>query len=254
MRVTVQSVLICLASLIGCAKSHDVGRSPDREADEPRVQVDAVGPLCTRLAEIDCEAEQRCCSKVMRSRENCQTELSQSCAQTVYLDQIAAEGATAFDADAAERAFLELEDRASQCDVGILKWLPSEEGLRSIFRGSRAAGERCNPSGGVTGSPAGVAAALSTCSHADGLACLPKGLLGEWNCAAKQPAGQSCVTDDNCADNGACNNFEQAALGVCVERLPLGAACAFDAECESLFCDSDECAEPDADAVYCLAP
>jgi hypothetical protein len=251
-----QLVLIGLGLLVGCAKSHDVSHL-DRDADE-RPNEDGDAPLapdnglCARLAEIDCDAEQRCCSKVTRTSRSCQNELRQNCAQTLYLDDIAAEAQSAFDSAAAESAFLELADRASRCDVSVLRWLPSEKGLRSIFRGALQTGQGCNPAGGVTGSPGGVAAALSSCVHADDLACLPQGLLGEWTCAPKQATGQPCITEDNCADNGACNNFDQPSLGVCVERLPLGAACAFGAECESLYCKSEECREPDMDGVYCL--
>lgn len=250
--------LMCLVLFVGCAKSHDVSPLADRDADgrsaeDGEVLQPPVGNgLCARLAEIDCEAEQRCCSKVTRTRQSCQNTLMQSCAQTLYLDAISAQAPSAFDSSAAEAAFLELADRVSRCEVDVLRWLPSETGLRSIFKGTLRAGESCNPVGGVTGSPSGVAAALSSCVHADGLACLPQGLLGAWTCAPKQATGQPCITEDNCADNGACNNFDQPALGVCVERLPLGAVCAFGAECESLYCKSEVCAEPDMDGVYCL--
>lgn len=253
MQVRLQLVWIGVGLLVGCAKSHDVSHSIDRDGGDPDVPSIQVGPLCTRLAEIDCEAEQQCCGKVSRSRQSCQNELAQSCAQSLFLDQLAEDGSTAFNAEAAERAFGELEERASRCDVSVLRWLPSAEGLRALFDGTRGAGESCKPVGGVTGSTESVAAALSACSHAEGLACLPQGLLGEWTCAAKQPTGEPCITDDNCADGGACDNFEQPALGVCVERLPLGAACEFDGECESLVCD-DVCREPDVDTVYCLEP
>ena len=253
---TLQWVVICLGALVGCTRSTDVGPSTVRDAGERPTEdrdtrVTAGDGLCTRLAEINCAAEQRCCSTVTRSQQSCLNELTQSCAGSLYLDEIAAQSQSAFDPDAAERAFRELADRTSRCEPGILQWIPSDTGLRSIFRGSLGAGERCSPSGGLTAPVGSVAAALSACSHADGLACLPQSLLGMWSCTAKQPIGQACVTDDNCANNGACNNFGQAALGVCVERLPLGAACEFAGQCASLYCDSQVCKVPTADAVYC---
>jgi hypothetical protein len=250
--------VIFLALVSGCSKSHDVSHIVDPDAGE---SVDADhGPqevpedhgLCTRFAAIQCDAEQRCCSTKARSLERCESDLVQSCAQTLHFDQIASDSKAGFDADVAERVLRELGDRTADCDPSVLQWISSASGVRSIFVGTLPQGQSCYPAGGATGNPGVVAAALSSCSQADGLACLPQSLLGAWTCAPKQSAGQPCVTDDNCANNGACNNFSQPSLGTCVARLPLGAACTQQAECESLYCDGDVCSEPSADFVYCI--
>jgi hypothetical protein len=249
-----------------CTQSHDVRIPRDRDAgdaasvvedasDPPEDATDTPGDgLCARFAAIQCAAEQRCCSAPTRSVERCESDLTQSCAQTAYLDQIATSAQSGFDASTAERVFSEFEQRTTSCDPSIAGWILGDEGLRGAFGGTLALDQSCSPAGGVTGERGVVAAALSACRHADGLACLPRSLIGEWNCAPKQAAGESCITDDNCESNAACNNFSQPALGSCVARLPLGAACTDSNECESLYCDAQSCTTADVQAVYCPAP
>jgi hypothetical protein len=247
-----------LALVSGCTKSHDVSYlvDPDAgehlDADRGPQEVPEDHGLCARFAAIQCAAEQRCCSSTARTLERCESDLIRNCTQTLYFDQIASDPKTGFDADAAERVLRDLDDRTADCDPGVLKWISSQSGLRTIFKGTLRQGESCYPAGGATGNAGVVAAALSSCNQADGLACLPQSLLGAWTCAPKQSTGQSCLTDDNCADDGACNNFSQPALGTCVARQPLGAACTQAAECESLYCEAEVCTEPNADFVYCI--
>jgi hypothetical protein len=228
----------------------DAGEHLDADGDPANLPTDT--GLCARFAALQCDAEQRCCSTKARSLERCESDLIQSCAQSLYFDQIAADSKTGFDSTVAERVLRELEQRTADCDPGVLKWLSSEQGLRGIFKGTLQEGQSCSPAGGASGNPGVVAAALSSCRQADGLACLPQSLIGDWTCSRKQATGQSCVTDDNCADGGACNNFSQPSLGTCIERRPLGAACTQAAECESLDCDGEVCREPTVDFVYCI--
>lgn len=256
--------VMCLALIAGCSKSHDTDQGSDNRdkardagqrepADAGGAVVDEDG-LCARLAAIQCDGEQKCCSKQTRSRARCLTELTRSCADSLYLDQIAAAPQSGFDEAAANGAFEALALRVSDCDQGVLQWIASDEGLRTMFRGTRAAGASCSPVGGASGDPGTVAAAIASCRGADGLACLPASLIGAWTCAPRQASGRSCLTDDNCADHGACNNFSQPALGMCVARRQLGAACANAGECESLECRGGKCVEPTPDSVYCPMP
>jgi hypothetical protein len=253
-----QLTVTFLALVSGCTKSHDVshifGSDAGELVDADRAPANAPNDdgLCARFSAIQCAAEQRCCSMKARSLERCESELIQSCTQSLHFDQIASDSKTGFDADAADRILRELDAQTADCDPGVLKWLSSEQGLRGIFKGTLREGESCYPAGGATGDAGVVAAALSSCRQADRLACLPRSLLGDWTCAPKQSTGQSCVTDDNCSNDGACNNFSKPALGTCLERLPLGAACTESAECESLDCGEGACREPSVDFVYCI--
>jgi hypothetical protein len=246
-----------------CARSHEVGIGGARDAGGGvSVMGDASGPqmdpteygLCARFAAIQCAAEERCCSAPTRSADRCVSDQTQNCAQTVYLDQIAMSPVSGFDANAVEAVFTELEQRTERCDLSVATWALSDEGLRGLFRGTLMLDQSCSPVGGVSGERGVVAAALSSCRHADGLACLPRSLIGAWNCAPKQPAGQTCITDDNCERTAACNNFSQPGLGNCVTRMPLGAACTVGSQCESFYCDGKSCATADVQAVYCLPP
>jgi hypothetical protein len=190
----------------------------------------------------------------MRSLERCQTDLTQSCQQTAYLDPIAMSRNTGYDASAAERAFDALEQLTLDCDLSIARWALSDDGLRGIFQGSLDRDATCTPVGGASADRGIVAAAISSCRQADELACLPKGLLGEWTCVPRQAVGQSCLTDDNCQGDSICNNAGEPALGSCTARLPLGAACTVANQCVSLACGAEKCVEPDVQSVYCPAP
>lgn len=254
-RAALSRLVVSFVTLLCCCtKSHDVD-VPGGGASEADAGASAPpgggNPLCARLAAIQCAGEQRCCSDSTRSVERCESDRTQSCAQTAYLDQIARSPLSGFDASALERAFIELEQRTMRCDPTIADWVLSDTGLRGAFNGTLGSGSNCNPAGGVTGDPGTVAASLSACRRADELACLPLSLLGNWSCAPRQPIGGSCLTDVNCDDNAACNNFSEPALGSCVARLPLGAACTAPTACASLNCAGEVCAEPDAAGVYC---
>jgi hypothetical protein len=243
---------------IGCTKSHDVGNLRGQDAGESTPS-DAGAPeivsddLCARLSEIQCSSEQHCCDAPMRSMARCQSDLASSCKQTLYLDQIAAGSKTGFDEGAVDRAFGALEQLTNNCDPAITHWALSDDGLRGLFPGTLARDQNCSAVGGATADRGIVAAALSSCRRADGLACLPKSLLGDWTCAPKQPNGGSCLTDDNCEGDAICNNAGQPALGSCTPRLPLGAACTDANQCTSLACSDQQCAEPDVQTVYCPA-
>jgi hypothetical protein len=265
-----RQLVVCLVLLsVSCSSSHVVANPDAGDAGESMSPGDAdsgpvtpatpaSGPLCARLSEILCNAEQRCCPTTTRTLERCRADLDQSCAQNLYLDDIASSPQTGFDADAnasaVDTAFSTLEQLTLRCDVSITSWAVSDSGLRSIFPGTLERDQSCSPMGGASAAPGIVAGALSSCRHADGLACLPKSLLGSWSCAPKQATGGSCLTDDNCQNDSTCDNNGQPALGTCTARLPLGAACSTTNQCASLTCSGQRCAEADVQSVYCPAP
>lgn len=241
-------------ALACCTQSHEVGGDIARvlvDAAVPVPPADDSGPLCSRVAAVQCEGEQRCCGRTTRSRERCQAELAQACADNAFLDQIAANPASGYDARASDRAFTELARRTALCDPSVPQWAATDQGLRSMFRGTLSNAESCNPADGLT-DLAGVATALTTCRTEEGLACLPSsGLFGTFSCAPKQAIGELCLTDDNCQSVDVCDNFGEPVVGNCAARLPLGAACENSAQCVSLHCDDAVCAEITVDRVYC---
>jgi hypothetical protein len=207
------------------------------------------GALCARFATIQCAGEAHCCNTRTRTTQACQVDLTMSCSQQ-YLDQIAQNPVTGFDAAATASAFTQLEQRASQCDINILAWAGSPEGMRTILKGTLAAGASCKPSGDPTDPPT-AGAALASCTNGATIACLPKSLLGDWTCAPKNSAGGSCVTDNNCNSGFFCNNPNKAPLGKCAQLYPLGSTCVDGSQCASLVCKASQCVAADQQVVYC---
>lgn len=224
----------------------DAGSDPDRNNALP-------GGLCARLATIQCAAEAHCCLSPTRGVEGCETEVRNVCAQELFLDQIAANPVTGFDAAATASALTELEARSARCDLGIAAWSLSSAGIRGILKGTFEPGESCKPPGtsAVTEKPA-QAAALASCKFSDDYACLPKSLLGDWTCAAKSGVDENCVTDDNCQPDMYCRNPNMAPLGKCAQRLAIGQTCVNGNECSSLYCKAGSCVPVDQQVAFCL--
>jgi hypothetical protein len=224
----------------------DAGSDPNRNQVQP-------GALCPRLAVIQCAAEAHCCFAPGRSVEACENAIRTSCANELFLDQIAAEAKTGFDAAAAAAAYAELETRSSECDLGIAAW--GLGALRGILKGTLAPNQSCKPPGAasVTDKRA-QAAALASCKNIEEYACLPMSLLGDWTCAPKSASGGNCVTDDNCGPNLYCRNPNMAPLGRCAQRLALGASCVNGSDCSSLYCQASKCVEAEQQVAFCLGP
>jgi hypothetical protein len=230
----------------GSGKTFFAGDDPERNQVQP-------GGLCARLAAIQCAAEAYCCDAPGRSLEACETQIRTSCNDDLYLDTIASNAVTGFDAAAAAAAYSELESRSSQCDQGIAAW--GLVALRGILKGTHAPNQSCKPPGaGAVTDRQAQAAALASCTNVEAYACLPTSLLGDWTCASKNPAGADCVTEDNCRAGMYCRNPSMAFLGRCAERLALGASCASGDECASLYCKGGQCVAVDQQVAYCLKP
>ncbi|HET8932703.1 MAG TPA: hypothetical protein VFN67_04645 [Polyangiales bacterium] len=222
----------------------DAGSDPNRNQVRP-------GNLCARLATIQCAAEAHCCFAPGRSVEACENDIRTTCANELFLDQIAMDAITGFDAAAAAAAYTELERRSSECDLGIGEW--GLQALRGILKGTLAPGRSCKPPGAssVTDKRA-QAAALASCTNIDEYACLPMSLLGDWTCATKNDSGGNCVTEDNCRAGRYCRNPNMQPLGKCAQRLALGASCGAGADCASLYCKGGKCVAVEQQVVFCL--
>jgi hypothetical protein len=222
----------------------DAGSDPDRNKVKP-------GGVCARLAAISCAGEAHCCSAPTRTTAACRSAAMTSCTNDAYLDQSSQNSVTGFDTTVAEQSFTELEQKAAQCDPSISSWSLGNEGLRTMFKGTLAAGANCKPtSAGVT-DKAKDAAALLSCTSFMTSACLPKSLLGAWNCSPKNSVAGSCVTDFNCMDGLFCNNPSMAPLGKCASRMALGDSCSDPTQCTTFACKGGRCVVADRDAAYC---
>lgn len=221
----------------------DAGSDPNRN----KLQA---GALCARLATINCAAELHCCINPGRSVESCRATLMTSCGET-HLDVISQNPITGFDRDLTERAFGQLEQKAAACDPTVATWAESVDGLRGIFKGTKAPNTSCKPAQNFM-DPVVAGAALTSCTGAATTACLPRSLLGDWTCAPKNPGGATCVTDMNCQSGLFCSNASMTALGRCAQRAAVGANCMDATQCASLYCRSGKCVAATVQNAYCM--
>ena len=220
----------------------------DAGSDPARNKVSAQD-VCKRLSEINCAGEAFCCDVPGRSVEACRADILKTCAQDLMLDQIAQNPITGFDPAAAERAFAELESKASKCDSSVAAWGSSPQGLRALLHGTVAPDGNCMPAQALPDPPS-IAAALLSCS--DNRACLYDSPLSPWSCAPRGAAGAACVTDNNCQDGLYCLLPPLAVNGSCTPRKASGESCVEPRECKSLFCKQSKCVDADQQAAYCL--
>jgi hypothetical protein len=219
----------------------DAGGAPDRNDVMP-------GEICDRLATIQCAGEAFCCDNPGRTVAACHTDLENAC-KDEYVDDVAENRVTAFDAAQAKTVFTRLEELASQCDPSIAAFGESFDGLRSMFAGTVEPGGSCRPSS-VVSMQQNTAAGLSCTDYAS-QACVPS--LSAWTCTPHAPAGGHCFTDLNCQTGLYCPNPSGNLSGAdCTRRKGVGMSCDADNECESLFCRSGSCVPADVQTAYCL--
>ena len=254
------SVVVFSVWLSACADAHDIIAAPTPpDHASPSAGAAAVtqaGPvesknLCAQLADSQCQAEQRCCTAPGRALEACKTARAGECEQGSHLDSVATSPLTGFDATAADSVFAQLQAKLQACDPEVVRWSTSQEGLRSLFKGSVASGQSCKPATVINADMSQQAAALLSCMDASRTACLPASLLGEWTCTGKSERGGSCVTDDNCQADAYCVVTSQAVFGTCAERLALGMVCSGPTQCQSFSCSHGTCSAPDKQVAFC---
>lgn len=232
------------AERAGGERGYDAGSAPDRNRVEP-------AQLCQRIAEINCAGEAHCCDDPGRTVEECKQDLIETCANELMLDRVAMQEITRFDAEAAERAYTELERRAAMCDPTVAQWGAAPDGLRGLLKGSVAGGDSCKPTQAVP-DPVSLAAALLSCEHPETHACVYANPLEDWTCEPRSAAGGGCVTDNNCEDGLYCVVTAPGLAGMCTERKAVGDSCDGPTQCASLFCKGGSCVAADQQAAYCL--
>jgi hypothetical protein len=225
-------------------ETYDAGSAADRNKVTP-------ADLCRRIAEINCAGEAHCCDNPGRTQDACKQDLNKTCSSDLMLDRVAMQESTRFDAAAAERAYAELERRASMCDPTVAKWGAASDGLRGLLRGSVPAGSSCKPTATVPDAVS-LAAGLLSCAEPETNACVYANPLEDWTCKPRSAAGGGCVTDNNCTDGLYCVIAAPGLPGTCKERKAVGESCDTPTQCASLFCKRGSCVEADQQAAYCL--
>lgn len=234
----------------------EVEEAPERATefnagDDPDRNKVTAADLCTRIAEINCAGEAYCCDNPGRTVDACKQDLIKTCASDLMLDRVAMQERTRFDAEAAERAYEELERRASMCDPTVAQWGAAPDGLRGLLKGTVPPGESCKPTETVP-DPVTLAAALLACEQPETHACTYANPLDAWTCQPRSEADGSCVTDNNCQDGLYCLITAPGLPGMCTARKAVGEACDSPPQCASLFCKRGSCVEADQQAAYCL--
>lgn len=228
----------------GCDEP-EVGSEELGEIRTPGEEVGAsITPLeaCQVAADFRCAAALRCCSMLGDRtdeereifRSECVTALREAC--TSMTVPILEDPRTAFDPARAAAALEVGASLARACSVDLARWSnSSERGILSALRGTVPLGGACS-----FDDTAGVL------SCRDG-ACLPERATLDPVCAAESCLGETCfdsngilefasVADLGCADGLYCSDGG-AGPATCSSRLPEGASCDRDAQCESSICD-----------------
>jgi hypothetical protein len=212
------------------------------------------GTICERLSTIQCAGEVTCCDTA-RDFAACKSEMLTGCRDTLFLDTVAMNRITGFEAAAAKTAFTTFEAMARACDASVASWGASNTGLRSMLRGTVAAGGDC-PISAADATPT-AAAALASCLDGANTACMFSAFPGtgipiNWKCNARGDAGTLCFTDANCKEGLYCDNPDLMFNAVCKARKNVGDACEYPNECASLFCKKKLCVAVEQQAAYCL--
>jgi hypothetical protein len=226
------------------ASSFDRGSDPDRNKVSG-------AEICKRLSEIDCAAEAFCCDRPGRTVDACKADVLKVCSQDLMLDQAAQNPITGFDQTAAQTAYTELEERASQCDPGVAAWAGSSQGLRGLLKGTVAPGASCKPPQSLP-DPTSIASALVSCRDPEHSACMYTNPFDDWTCTPRAADGGACLTDNNCQEGLYCVLPTLAVNGSCTSRKEVDASCNEPRECKSLFCKKSKCVAADQQAAYCL--
>jgi hypothetical protein len=220
----------------------DAGTDPNRNAV-------TAGKICDRLATILCASEEACCDHP-RDFATCKAAVLKDCSDDAMLDAVAMQAAAGFDTDQAKTVFTTLEDMASKCDVTIGSFSDSPDGLRKIFKGTKAANADCTPVDPLNKAMAG--GALASCMMNADYACLPA-VAPPWKCAARADTGGNCFSDVNCKPGLYCDNpnLMISPANKCTARKAVGAACTGWNECMTLLCKSGKCADDNQQNQYC---
>ena len=221
-----------------------------RTDDANRNDVTA-GNVCDRVTQLQCAAEQECCSNPGRTFDECYTKLIVSCRDAAYLDAMSANNITGFDPVRGKAAMEMFEQLAKDCDTSVASWVESADGLRGIMQGTKAKGASCLP---ISAQKEVAAAYLASCQDPANLSCLPMTTLS-WSCQTRGEVDATCVTDLNCVPGLYCPqaNYQNPQLDSnCAVRLADGSPCIANNECMSFACKSGSCVPISKDATYCL--
>jgi Dickkopf N-terminal cysteine-rich region len=234
----------------GGLPAYDAGTEPDRNTVR-------AGQLCARVSALQCAAEQHCCTTAKNSFDACKTQLTKTCMDNAFLDEIAMNNVAGYSQTQTKATFDQIEVFGANCDPTVTMWAAQPEGLRAMFQGTVAPGGMCKPTG--LPSQGSYAASLASCTNAETTSCLfsgtgPTAPPQTATCAARGDSGATCFLDVNCKDGMYCQNPQMKySSGKCAALNQNGATCTLDSECASFTCRSAVCVAATADTTFCVS-
>lgn len=204
--------------------------------------------FCSELVTMFCEARGRCCSTAMgEDPTTCRNANMGRCEATI--GAVAVDPRTGYDAVLAREVLEEGRAIASTCDVDIVDWMATREGVVRALRGSVGLRGDCSMSA------LDVAGRYSCVMQR---ACRRVGVIGDRACTEVAAVTETCRESTDCETGLYCRDGRPTTdTGTCQPQLGIGMACMTPAECESLICPGDAggtCAARTQDVVYCSDP
>lgn len=200
----------------------------------------ASGEYCAQLAELACDAHERCCGAPDATfLATCVEDLTQSC--TSLITDLLSTPEVGYDPQLAHEALETGRAMALACDLALSDWAIDRTGLFKPFRGSLEEAATCV----LPGSEPNAASLIANFICADGRTCIDQGTPG-WRCAAL--GTNPCRNYLDCPDGYLCNLSSMcqprtANDGFCLEAIA--------SACDSLVCRTSRCVPRTQDDVYC---
>lgn len=212
-------------ALAGCS----LVNAPDDHLPAPV----AADDFCAEYAAVVCDGVVGCCPSAGGTpRDDCIGVVGPYCATA--LSSLINDPRTGYDPEEAGYQLAYARDLVSRCDPAIAAWQSRFDGLVAPLRGTVPEGELCNPI--IPESfPERRLDTPRFYSCVGELACRPTTSIEEWRCLERGGRGTTCVGLGDCEEGLTCTVVSDT-RAECGDRLPDGASCATDAQCQSYAC------------------
>ena len=262
MKLVIVTAVVGGLALAACASETESKSEAESDGGTPQPTGSPVSAddFCPMLAEIACEASERCCESEPTSSDGgwpdsdelgadggvgCEVEQLARCRGT--LGKLIEDPRTGYDAARGGKVVAALAS-ASQ---GCWKDPVTHADVLNAFLGSGEVGASCTPEDSSSG-----ALQVSALSCKAGTSCrLYLKADGSPNGVCEERADESCSHPFDCAPGNWCDlpgGWKPGVWGECHPLRTDGWTCASDLECKSSHCDASGRCAPESDRRYCL--
>ncbi len=227
-------ILLFPALLSSCSLATD----PDRHTTGAPVSAEN---FCDEYANTVCAANIACCAT---PTDGCLTVVRTVC--MLYGPAIQSD-LTGFNPRRAGRYLADYRERASTCDPSVSEVLDIRHTMRALFDGTRAAHERCDPTGTLDVVPFASCLGDLECQLT---------ISRTFECAEPGTQGDPCISYLSCAEGLTCLDAATGSPGHCDQPLGDGMACTDNNQCASLRCSASHgntCQPRTVESAYCSA-